>query len=494
MNALLIHPRFPDTFWSLRHALRFVGKQAVMPPLGLLTVAALLPTSWTLRLVDTNVRDLSPEDLRWADIAMVGAMGVQRVSAVEIIDRCRQAGLRTVAGGPLFTSEPEAFTQVDHLVLNEAELTLPPFLADLAAGTPRRIYATTAFADLRRSPVPRWDLLDLRRYHSMGVQFSRGCPFNCDFCNVTALFGRTPRTKSGPQVVSELEALRRTGWHAGVFFVDDNLIGNKSAAKTDLLPAIIDWRAAHPRSGITFNTQASINLADDPKALSMLGRAGFDTVFVGIETPDNDSLAECGKTQNRRRNMVEDVKTIQRAGIEVQGGFIVGFDSDLPSIFRRQIDFIQSSGIATAMVGLLNAMPGTALYDRLRAANRLRGSSTGDNVDGSTNIVPLMDERTLDAGYHHILASIYAPAAYYRRARTFLRTFTPPDIKSRIDMSRVRAFLRSLIWLGVLHHGRLRYWQFLAWTLLRRPRLLGRAITLAITGHHFRRVCMASST
>lgn len=489
MNVLLLYPRFPDTFWSLQHALRFVRKAAAMPPLGLITVAAMLPDSWSLRLIDSNIRDVADDDLRWADLALISAMGVQRRSAEVLIERCRRAGVTVVAGGPLFTAEPEAFPEVDHLVLNEAEVTLPLFLADLAAGRAKHLYATTEFADVRQTPAPRWDLLDMRRYHSMGVQYSRGCPFNCEFCNVTTLFGRKPRTKSAEQVVRELDGLHRAGWRAGVFFVDDNLIGNKNAAKVELLPALIGWQAAHPRSGTTFNTQASINIADDPETLGLLRRAGFDTVFIGIETPDNDGLAECGKVQNRRRDMVEDVKKIQRAGIEVQGGFIVGFDSDGPSIFQRQIDFIQASGIVTAMVGLLNALPGTALYDRLARVGRLRGSTTGDNVDGTTNIVPTMGAGLLHEGYAEILGVIYAPRNYYRRVRTFLRELRRPAIQTRLDVSRVRAFFSSLVWLGVLGRERLQFWHLLAWTLLRRPRLFSRAVTLAITGHHFRRVC-----
>lgn len=489
MNVLLLYPRFPVTFWSLSYALKFVGRQSVMPPLGLLTVAAMLPGDWVLRLVDTNVRELSDEDLAWADLALISAMGVQRSSAQDLISRLKRAAVKVVAGGPLFTAEPEAFPQVDYLVLNEAEITLPQFLADWNAGHPGRLYTTTAFADLSRSPIPRWDLLEMKKYFTMGVQYSRGCPFNCEFCNVTTLFGRKPRTKLPGQVIAELDGLRAAGWRHGVFFVDDNLIGNKKAARTELLPALIDYQGTHPVDGMPFNTQASINMADDPEMLELLSRAGFDTVFIGIETPDADSLAECGKVQNRRRNMIDDVRTIQRAGIQVQGGFIVGFDSDTPSIFQRQIDFIQKSGIVTAMVGLLNALPGTALYDRLRRDGRLLGDSTGDNVDGTTNFLPRMDLALLDAGYKRILDSIYSPSNYYRRVRTFLREYRPPTVRSHRDSDRRKAFLRSLYRLGILGKERIQYWKLMAWTLLRRPRLFSHAVTLAITGHHFRRVC-----
>ena len=430
MNALLLYPRFPDTFWSLKHALKFLGKRSAMPPLGLLTVAAMLPRQWNLRLVDTNVADLSDRDLAWADIAMISGMAVQKESARQLIGRCNRAGVTLVAGGPLFTAEHEAFPTIDHFVLNEAEVTLADFLADLSSGAAKRIYRSPDYADLTKSPTPMWSLLNLKHYGFMGVQYSRGCPFNCEFCNVTALFGRTPRVKSPAQIITELEGLREAGWRSSVFFVDDNLVGNKKALRTELLPALIEWQGTH--RGISFNTQASINIADDPKLMQRMGAAGFDTVFVGIETPSLESLAECGKVQNKNRDLVADVKKIQRAGLQVQGGFIVGFDNDEPSIFARQIDFIQKSGIVTAMVGLLQALPGTALFERMRREGRLRGGSTGDNVDGSTNIIPAgMSAGTLREGYQSILRSIYSPRHYYRRVRTFLREYRRPTIQHR---------------------------------------------------------------
>jgi len=486
MNILLIYPEFPDTFWSFKHALRFIRKKASSPPLGLLTVAALLPTEWAKRLVDVNVESLSADDLAWADYAFISAMTVQRESARQIIDRCQAAGVKIVAGGPLFTSEPEQFEAVDHFVLNEGELTIPPFLADLAHGCPQHIYTTPDFADLQQTPVPLWELADLSQYASMSIQFSRGCPYDCDFCNVTALFGHRPRVKAASQIIAELDALYNLGWRSPVFFVDDNLIGNKRYLKTELLPALIDWQKE--KAGIPFHSQVTITLADDQPLMQMMVEAGFDAVFIGIETPDEESLAECSKLQNKNRDLVADVKRIQRAGLEVQAGFIVGFDHDTPTIFQRQIDFIQESGIVTAMVGLLQAPPGTRLYRRLKREGRLLQQMSGDNVDGSTNIIPLMNPDVLHEGYQQVLQYIYSPKHYYRRVRTFLREYQSPKIRVGLQPQHFLAFGRSMFQLGFIGRERLYYWWLLLWALFRRPRLFPTAVTLAIWGYHFRKI------
>jgi radical SAM superfamily enzyme YgiQ (UPF0313 family) len=487
MKALLLYPEFPDTFWSFKHALKFIRRQAVLPPLGLLTVAAMLPGEWNKRLVDVNVQDLTQEDLEWADCALISAMVVQRKSAHQLIARCKSAGLKVIAGGPLFTSEHEAFDQVDHFVLNEAEVTLPRFLADLEAGAARPLYTTDEHPPIEQTPVPMWELLDMKRYASMAIQFSRGCPYNCEFCNVTALFGHRPRIKTAAQIIAELDSLYATGWRSKVFFVDDNFIGNKRYLKQELLPALIAWQQS--RRNIPFYTEVSVNLADDPELMEMMAHAGFDTVFIGIETPDEQSLAEANKKQNKNRDLIEVVKTIQRAGIQVQGGFIVGFDSDTSSIFQRQIDFIQKSGITTAMVGLLQAPPGTPLYARLEREGRLLGQLSGDNVDGTTNIIPRMNLDNLREGYKRLMHHIYAPEHYYRRVRTFLREYRPPEIKIPLNREYFMAFARSIVRLGIVGKERFQYWKLLAWTLMFRPRMFPLAVTLAIYGHHFRKVC-----
>ena len=486
MKALLIYPEFPDTFWSFKHALKFIHKKAAFPPLGLITLGAMLPGDWSLRLIDMNVITVTERDLRWADMAFISGMSVQRTSAHQIIDQCRDAGIKVVAGGPLFTSEYEEFDKVDHFVLNEAELTLPPFLSDMEQGCLRRVYKTTEFCNISETPSPMWELADMKRYASMNIQFSRGCPFDCEFCNVTALFGHKPRIKHADQVIEELNSLYKIGWKGQIFFVDDNFIGNKGYLKKHLLPALIDWRKG--KRGIHFNTEASVNLADDMELMEMMVEAGFDTVFVGIETPDEGSLAECNKKQNKNRDLVDTVKRIQRAGLQVQGGFIVGFDNDTQSIFQRQIDFIQKSGIVTAMVGLLQAPAGTRLYERLKQEGRLLGHTSGDNVDGTTNIITRMDLDTLRDGYRKIMLHIYSRKHYYRRIKTFLREYKAPKITIPLDYQSILAFFRSNIRLGIIGRERLQYWGLLWWTLFRRPGLLPLAVTLAVYGYHFRKV------
>lgn len=426
MRALLIYPEFPDTFWSFRYALKFINRKASSPPLGLLTIAAMLPETWEKRLVDMNVESLHNDHLRWADLVFISAMSVQKESVKGVIARCRSAGVRIVAGGPLFTTEYEAFEEVDHLVLNEAEITLPRFLEDFNSGDAGHLYATDEWADIRKTPVPMWRLINIKRYASINIQYSRGCPFNCEFCDITLLCGRTPRTKDKEQIMKELDSVYEYGFRGQVFFVDDNFIGNKKKLREEVLPGITRWmeRKNHPFS---FNTQASIELSDHEDLMQMMVRAGFDVVFVGIETPHEQSLAECSKFHNRNRDLLASVRKIQKAGLEVQGGFIVGFDHDPVTIFDTQIRFIQASGVVTAMVGVLIALPRTQLYERLKKEQRLLKETSGNNTDFSTNFIPKMDYDLLISGYKRVLCTLYSPRYYYQRIKTFLSEYIPPE-------------------------------------------------------------------
>ena len=487
MGILVVCPEAPDSFWSLKNALRFTAKKGMLPPLGLLTVAAMLPADWEARLIDMSIEPLHDRDILWADYVFLTGMYVQRRRVDAIIERCHRLGTKTVAGGPIFTSIPEDYDHVDHLILGEAEVSLPPFIADLRAGRARHIYRSEDWADVGTSPAPRWDLINMRKYLLMGIQFSRGCPFACDFCNVTALLGHKMRLKSSGQFIAELDALYQRGWRRNVFVVDDNFIGNKRALKEDLLPALIEWRKG--KKGCLFITEASINLADDDELIDMMVKAGFTQVFIGIETPDEGSLAECGKSQNRNRDLVSNIKKLQSYGLQVMGGFIVGFDSDDESIFRRQVEFIQKSGIVTAMVGLLQAPTGTALYQRMLREGRLaREDYSGDNVDGETNIVPVMEASRHKDGYRKVLDGIYSAKAFTERVITFLKTYKPRRHAVTIEFQEVLALFRSIWTLGVKSPERKYYWKLFFWALFNDPTKFPLAITFSIYGYHFRRV------
>jgi len=495
MKVLLVYPMYPETFWSFKHALRFISKKAVHPPLGLLTVAGMLPREWEKKLVDMNVADLKDKDIEWADYVFISAMAVQKESAQEIIRRCKDKGAKVVAGGPLFTAGYEAFQEVDHLVLNEAEITLPLFLKDLESGQPKKIYITPEFPDIKSTPIPLWELVNMKKYFSMNIQFSRGCPFDCEFCDITTLYGRKTRTKDKDQILSELESLYAQGWRGGVLFVDDNFIGNKGKLKKDVLPAIISWMKKR-KYPFVFSTEASINLSDDEELMDLMAQAGFESVFVGIETPNQESLSECNKFQNKDRDLISCVKKIQGSGLEVQGGFIVGFDHDPPSIFEAQIEFIQKSKIITAMVGMLNAPKGTRLYQRIVKEGRLLREISGDNTDLSTNFIPKMGYESLRRGYERVISGIYGPKPYYERVKEFLREYKPfkpeghrfhiGDFRSHFRNSK--AFFKSIMLLGIKDRQRIYYWKLFFWSLFKRPRLLPLAITYAIYGFHFRKV------
>ncbi|MDA3893436.1 MAG: radical SAM protein [Salinivirgaceae bacterium] len=344
MNILLVYPQYPDTFWSFRNALRFISKKAAVPPLGLITVSAMLPKNWNKKLVDLNVSKLLATDIEWCDFVFISAMYVQKESVAELIKKCTSANKKIVAGGPLFTQEYKNYPQIDHFILNEAELTLAPFLNDLEAGKPlKRIYRTREYADLKTSPIPDYQLLNLNAYAFMNIQITRGCPFACDFCEITTLLGHKVRMKSAVQITSELDRLYNLKWRGPIAIVDDNFIGNKKVIKSSMLPAMKTWMKDH-RYPFTFNAQASIDLADN-ELMKLMTDTGFNSTFIGIESPSEEVLHSCNKVQNKNRDLLHCVKKIQQNGLQVSGGFIVGFDSDQPSVFQKQIEFIQKSGL-----------------------------------------------------------------------------------------------------------------------------------------------------
>ncbi|MBN2523307.1 MAG: B12-binding domain-containing radical SAM protein [Bacteroidales bacterium] len=489
MNILMVYPLYPDTYWSFKHALRFVSKKAAVPPLGLITVSAMLPATWRKKLVDMNVAKLHTGDLLWADYVFISAMYVQKESVNKIIEKCLEHKVKIVAGGPLFTQEYKNYPQIDHFILNEAEITLPLFLKDMAMGHAlKKIYKTDEFADITSTPVPDYHLLSRKDYALMNLQFSRGCPFACDFCEITSLLGHRVRIKDPEQIIEELEALYKLNWHGSISIVDDNFIGNKKETKNKLLPAMKEWMEKH-NYPFTFTVQASIDLADDEELLSLMAETGFNSAFIGIETPSETSLKACNKVQNRNRDLLQDVKKIQKAGLQVSGGFIVGFDSDSPSVFQQQIDFIQKSGIVTAMVGLLNAPKNTKLYRRLEAENRLTVEATGNNTDFTMNFIPKMNVNDLLSGYQSIIQNIYNAKPFYKRTRQFLLNYNnhQPGQK-RIEFNYLGAFLKSILIIGILSRGRSEYWKFFIWTLFKRPGLFIDAITMAVYGYHFRTV------
>ena len=485
MKALLIYPEYPDTFWSFKYALKFVSKKAAFPPLGLMTVASLLPQTWNKKLVDLNVEELKDEHLAWADMVFLGAMLVQSKSVAKVIDRCRQFNKTIVAGGPLFTTQHRHYPDINHFVLNEAEITLPQFLHDLAAGQPKPFYATDKKPDIIRTPIPLWSLIDMKNYATMPVQYSRGCPYNCEFCDIVIMNGRSPRSKTSVQMVREFQALYDAGWRKSVFIVDDNFIGNKKKVK-QVLPILADWQKEH-KYPFTLLTEASVDLARDEELMQLMSKANFFKVFVGIETPNAESLRECDKQQNTSSNLTEAVTVIHRHGMQVMGGFIVGFDSDPENIFDMQVKFIQQVGIVTAMVGLLTALPQTRLWHRLKAEGRLVSDASGENTDGFLNFQPVMDKEKLLVGYRKLIDNLYSQKYYYQRINTFLKDYRP-TVKAKISREDILALMRSIWQLGIKSRARFRYWRLLVKTLLLKRKAMPIAVELAIFGLHYEKI------
>ncbi|HEY8228251.1 MAG TPA: B12-binding domain-containing radical SAM protein [Pyrinomonadaceae bacterium] len=492
MKVLLINPEFPDTYWSFRHALPFEGKRCAFPPLGLLTVSALLPAKWERRLIDLNVESLKTADIDWADMVFVTAMLVQKDSLRQVVTRCKARGKRVVVGGPYVTTTIEDLPDADHVFVGEAETTLPLFIKELAEGVAKRRYEAVERPPLSATPLPHFHLANLKLYSAMCVQYSRGCPFSCEFCDIIEIYGRVPRTKSNQQMLAEFDALRDLNWRGTVFIVDDNFIGNKKNVR-QLLPDLAAWQK---RNGYPFSllTESSVNLADDEPLLENMREAGFRRVFLGIETPVKESLKEAQKSQNRG-NLLDAVKSIQSYGMEVMAGFIVGFDNDPEDIFERQIDFIRKSAIPLAMVGLLNALPGTQLWDRLQREGRLLGEASGNNTVCTLNFKTRMDPKVLIRGYQTIMQTIYSPREYYQRAlESMKRTDQQVVEPQRYNLiSSLASLLRVLVKLGLLDNKRTEFWRFLSQALIQDKARITQTLRLAAMGYHFRQLNQAYS-
>jgi radical SAM superfamily enzyme YgiQ (UPF0313 family) len=485
MNALLVWPRFPRSYWGQEYTLAITGKRAVLPPLGLLTVAGLLPKSWDLRLVDLNVGELEDGDLAWADVVMVSGMRIQRDSFRDVVRRARAAGKCVVGGGPYVSTSPEDAPEMDHLVIGEAEEVLPELARALEMGqaAPRRLRAPDR-PDVSRSPIPRFDLLRVDRYDSMSVQFSRGCPFNCEFCDIIEIFGRVPRTKSAEQLIAELESLRAIGFRGPVFLVDDNFIGNKVAARK-MLARLATWGETQ---GFPFDffTEASVNLADDDSLIRGMVAAGFSSVFLGIETPSREALLETQKRQNTHLDLAQAVDKLVSAGLEVMAGFIVGFDADDENIFDRQEQLITLSPLSMAVVGIRTALASTQLWRRLAAEGRLLSDSHGDAAY-RPNFQTRLPVATVVSGYARLLAALYEPRAYFRRALRSLelQRDLPARRHRRPVWFSVAAVARSIWRQGLRGRYRRAYWGFLARAARTSPRHVARAMALAIHAEHF---------
>jgi radical SAM superfamily enzyme YgiQ (UPF0313 family) len=493
MNALLIYPEFPDTFWSFRHALKFIGKKSAFPPLGLLTISAMLPGKWNRRLVDMNVRSLTTADLKWADVVFTSAMYVQKESLKEVIGLCQAHGKRVVVGGPYASMGLNEAIAADHIFVGEVETTFPVFLDDFEHGEAKSVYQAAERPALSLTPIPDFKLAELSQYSDMSVQYSRGCPFNCEFCDIIEIYGRVPRTKSNEQILAELDALLAIGWRGEVFIVDDNFIGNKRNVRA-LMPELAEWSARN-KYPFSFTTEASVNLADDDELLKQMRTAGFRQVFIGIETPVVESLKEAQKGQNTRRDLIESVRKVQSYGMEVMAGFIVGFDNDPDDIFERQINFIRESAIPVAMVGLLAAIPDTQLWRRLEREGRLMAGGvehSGSNTDCILNFVPKMDASKLIEGYKSIIRHIYSPREYYERSFDSLsrvRHDGAPQIgESGLKREDITAFARIVFALGVRDRSRGEFWRFMRRVVSEHRDKIEDGLMLAALGYHFRKL------
>jgi radical SAM superfamily enzyme YgiQ (UPF0313 family) len=490
LKVLMVWPRFPASFWSFDGIMNLVPEETVQPPLGLLTIAALCPKGWTLRLIDRGFEDLLDADILWADLVMVSGMRVQRADIREILLRARSLGKRTMIGGPYASSEPEnVLPLADHVVVGEPDEVFHEIASDIERGSAMRLYAIKDKPDVSKSPLPRFDLLKLGKYSTMAVQFSRGCPFQCEFCDIITIYGRKPRTKSPSQLLAELDALFELGWRDQVFIVDDNFIGNHKLA-LDLALKLEEWQKSH-RYPLLFYTEASMDLAQRPELIDAMVRANFFYVFVGIESPSAKSLREAKKYQNLRRDPLESIRFIQSRGLWVTAGFILGFDSDTEDIFAGQVEFIERAAIPWAMAGFLQAPPTTALYARMMKEGRLYQDSPANTNFDPPNFRTVMPLPVLLKGLRETLDSLYSPQAFYGRAyRSLLHWKTSKEQKApQASLWPMLATLaRSIVRQGILSSYRSAYWKFLFRLLARwvfdLPKLW-MGFLLLLSGHHF---------
>ncbi len=489
MKILMIYPEFPDTFWSFKYALKFINKKSSFPPLGLLTIASFLPKEWEVKLIDMNVQKLKEEIIEWADYIFISAMLVQKESVDNILTRVKKYNKKVIAGGPLFTTGFIDYPDIDSIVIGEAELIMPQLINDILNDSLKRIYKQDEKPDLKYVPLPKWDLINFKNYASMSVQYSRGCPFDCEFCDIVLINGRIPRTKYPEQMIKEFDILYEKKWRGSLFIVDDNFIGNKRNVK-EMLKYIIKWQKERHYPFNLF-TEASINLADDDELMDLMVEANFNKVFIGVETPEEESLKEVNKIQNTKRNLIDDIKILQKKGFEVMGGFIVGFDNDNISIFDKMKKFIQKSGIVTAMVGILNVLPETKLFYRLKKENRILKISSGNNTDFLVNFIPKsLTKDKLVEGYKNIIKDLYSYKIFYQRVWNFIKNYKPKN-RHRICLSEVYpaflAFLKSTFKLGIIENSRFYYWKVFIQTLIKNPKAIITYVTLTIYGYHFKK-------
>lgn len=489
MRVLLIYPKFPKSFWSFEKALELVNRKALLPPLGLVTVAAILPQAWEFKLVDRNVRDVTEEEWAWAEVVILSAMIVQSDDLLRQIREAKRRGKLVAVGGPYATSmphEPQA-AGADFLILDEGEITLPMFVAAIQRGETQGVLrANGEKPDVTTTPIPRFDLLDFDVYDNMSVQFSRGCPFQCEFCDIIVLYGRKPRTKSPQQFLAELQRLYDLGWRRTIFLVDDNFIGNKRNVKL-LLKELKGWMAEH-NYPFHFNTEASVDLAQDPELMELMVECNFNAVFLGIETPDESSLTLTQKHQNTRDSLSDSVDAIIRAGLRVMAGFIIGFDGEKPGAGDRIVRFVEQTAVPTAMFSMLQALPDTALWKRLEKEGRLRGQGANINQTTLMNFIPTRPLEEITQEFINGFWQLYDPMAYLDRTyRHFLKLGAPRHKVSlrKVSWVSVRALLIVCWRQGVLRETRFRFWQNLIGILRHNPRVWDHYLSICALNEHF---------